>query len=66
MLNFVKGKPEVLQEYGIEPSRILADGDGIAHFETSSPIWAQTKPDDRVIYWSDDALITYIDQVIGE
>ena len=66
MLNFVKGKPEVLQEYGITPSRILADGDGIEHFETSSPIWAQTKPDDRVVYWSDDALRAYIDLVIGE
>ena len=66
MLNFIKGKPIVLAEYGIIPSRILADGDGVIHFELSNPIWMMTKSDTRIQYWSDEALTEYIDKVIGE
>lgn len=73
-MNFVKADLTVLnsdgknafEEYGIEPTRILLDGSGIAHFELLNGIWAFTKDDPRFTFWNDEALIEYISFVLGE
>jgi hypothetical protein len=65
-MNFIKAKEEVLTEYGITHDRLLSDGDGIKHFETSSNVWLLAKSDNRVTYWTEDALTTYIQFVLGE
>jgi hypothetical protein len=67
-MNFIKALPQVLEEYGIQVTteRILSDGDVIAHFELQSPHWVVMKDDARITFWTNDALITYIEFVLGE
>ena len=67
-MNFVKCTIAVMQEYGIDTStvRVLSDLDGIKHFELTDPLWCMMKDDQRIEFWTGDALVAYIDFVLGE
>jgi len=67
-MNFIKCTAEVYLEYGIDITgeRKLSDGDVIKHFETSDPHWVIMKDDERVTFWTYDALTSYLEFVLGE
>lgn len=67
-MNFIMTTTEVMQEYGIDTStvRVLNNGQGIKHFELSDPQWVTMKDDERVTFWTDEALVSYIEFVLGE
>jgi len=67
-MNFIKCTAAVMQEYGIDVTtvRVLADLSAIKHFELTDPMWAMMKDDIRVEYWTQEAILAYIEFVIGE
>ena len=65
-MNYVMATLETLTEYNITPTRVFNNGTGICHFELTNSVWLLCKDDTRVTYWTDEALIAYIDFVLGE
>lgn len=60
-MNFIKAPLELFERYGITPSRVLSDREGIQHFELTNPLWIQFKYEPTCTFWTDEALRAYIE-----
>lgn len=61
-MNWIKAKPEVLQEYNVDTStcRVLSSGDVIKHFELTSNVWSVMKDDKRITFWTHEAMMEFL------